>query len=160
MTEIKDIKDCLVFQPIISNMITLPKRGTAESVGVDIYSPIDGKIAPNERLLIPSNLKCIIPKGYYLHLFPRSGLALKFGIIVMAGVIDEDYIDKEIGIILYNSGTSPYVFKKNDAICQGILLQNPKKHIAHIGHDEYQKLISSIQQTRTGGFGSTNIFVI
>jgi dUTP pyrophosphatase len=43
------------------------------------------------------------PKGTYIRIAPRSGLAFKHMIQVGAGVIDPDYIG-EIKVLLFNHG--------------------------------------------------------
>lgn len=61
-----------------------------------------------------------MPPNTYLRIAPRSGLALKFGIDVLAGVVDPGYTG-EIGVILQNLGTEPVHVRKGDKIAQGIL---------------------------------------
>jgi hypothetical protein len=46
---------------------------------------------------------------------PRSGLALKSGIDVGAGVIDEDYRGN-VGVILFNHGDTDFAVKAGDRI--------------------------------------------
>jgi dUTP pyrophosphatase len=53
----------------------------------------------------------------YGRIAPRSGLAYKKGIDVMAGVIDEDYRG-EIGVILINLGQEDYNVIIGDKIAQ------------------------------------------
>jgi dUTP pyrophosphatase len=134
----------------------IPKKATSEAAGFDFYSPIDEKLDSKERKLIKSGIKTIIPKGYYLQLAPRSGLAFKNGIQVLAGVIDSDYRG-EIGIILYNSGNEPFVIKKGAAICQGILFKLPELPVKELTVDEYDAESTIHSDERgTGGFGSTD----
>ena len=42
-------------------------------------------------MMIDTGIILEIPSGYYGRIEPRSGLAYKDGIDVLAGVIDEDY---------------------------------------------------------------------
>ena len=66
----------------------IPKRATIESAGWDLYNNIDVNIDAGTRQLISTGLSVHnIPKGYYLRIAPRSGLACK-GIDIGAGVID------------------------------------------------------------------------
>ena len=59
---------------------------------------------------------------YYGKICPRSGLAYKFGLDVLAGVIDADYTD-EIKVLLINHGELPYLVKKGDRIAQLVVHQ-------------------------------------
>lgn len=79
---------------------------------------------------------------------PRSGLAYKHGIDVLAGVIDSDYRD-EIKIILYNTDNiNAYEIKKGERIAQGQIVLTPKININLI--TEF-----SDDNDRGGGFGSS-----
>lgn len=79
-------------------------------------------INPKGRALIPTGLYMEIPKGYELQVRPRSGLALKYGITVLntPGTIDAVYRGN-IGVILKNDGTEPFVVEQGDRIAQGVL---------------------------------------
>lgn len=79
-------------------------------------------INPKGRALIPTGLYMEIPKGYELQVRPRSGLALKYGITVLntPGTIDAVYRGN-IGVILKNDGTEPFMIEQGDRIAQGIL---------------------------------------
>lgn len=77
---------------------------------------------PGGRALIPTGLYMAIPKGYELQIRPRSGLALKHGITVLntPGTIDAVYRGN-IGVILINNGTEPFIIEQGDRIAQGVL---------------------------------------
>ena len=77
---------------------------------------------PGGRALIPTGLYMAIPKGYELQIRPRSGLALKYGITVLntPGTIDAVYRGN-IGVILINNGTEPFIIEQGDRIAQGVL---------------------------------------
>ena len=64
--------------------------------------------APFERAVIPTGLCVEIPDGFYGRIAPRSGLAVKSGIDVMAGVIDSGYRG-EVGVVLINLAPQAYV---------------------------------------------------
>lgn len=77
---------------------------------------------PGGRVLIPTGLYMAIPEGYELQIRPRSGLALKYGITVVntPGTIDATYRGN-IGVILKNDGTEPFIVEQGDRIAQGVL---------------------------------------
>lgn len=77
---------------------------------------------PGGRTLIPTGLYMAIPEGYELQIRPRSGLALKYGITVLntPGTIDAVYRGN-IGVILINNGTEPFIIEQGDRIAQGVL---------------------------------------
>ena len=77
---------------------------------------------PGGRALIPTGLYMASPEGYELQIRPRSGLALKHGITVVntPGTIDAVYRGN-IGVILKNDGTEPFIIEQGDRIAQGVL---------------------------------------
>ena len=126
---------------------TLPSRGSSQAAGLDIYSIEDVAIEPKDRALVRTGLAVAIPEGYYGRLAPRSGLATKNGLHVLAGVIDADYRG-EVRCLLYNAGDGTIHLPASSKICQLIVekIITPKA----IWSDE-------ISETHrgSGGFGST-----
>jgi dUTP diphosphatase len=98
----------------------LPARGSSMSAGLDIHAIEDLSIRPAERVLARTGLAVAIPEGYYGRIAPRSGLALKKGLDVLAGVIDTDYRG-EIGCLLYNTSDETIHLPAQSKICQMIL---------------------------------------
>ena len=72
--------------------------------GYDLYSIESDWIRPLQRRLFRTGIALEIPRGFYGRIAPRSGLALKNGIDVLAGVIDSGF-RSEIGVILYNTNS-------------------------------------------------------
>lgn len=105
---------------LLSENGTIPTKGTSSSAGYDLYSSENSEIDPLKRALIKTNISIAIPDGYYGRIAPRSGLAYKNGIDVMAGVIDSDYRG-DVGVILYNTGADVFQIKKGDRIAQLII---------------------------------------
>lgn len=127
----------------------VPKRATKGSAGYDISSAVDATIPPNGRFAISTGIAIGLLEGTYGRIAPRSGLALKNGIDVLAGVIDRDYTG-EVKAILYNSGDKPFVIKSGDRIAQLILevIKTPDVMV-----------VLDIDDTTRGarGFGSTGV---
>jgi deoxyuridine 5'-triphosphate nucleotidohydrolase len=99
---------------------TLPTRGSVASAGLDLYSIQAVSLEPGQRALVPTGLAVAIPDGFYGRLAPRSGLATRKGLDVLAGVIDADYRG-EIGCLLHNTGEERIELVENSKICQLII---------------------------------------
>lgn len=118
---------------ILEEGAKLPVLGSSEAAGLDIHC-IDAEIVPaGGRVMIHTGVTLAsCPKGIYLRIAPRSKLAKKFGLDVLAGVVDSDYRG-EICVILQNHGVEDVEFDEGSAIAQLIptlLLQpEPFKHL-------------------------------
>lgn len=104
----------------LSEKAKTPSQATAGDAGYDLYSTEDYLLAPGERKLFKTNISAAIPFGYYGRIAPRSGLAYKHGIDVLAGVIDTGYRG-DIGIILINFGPEAFPVHEGDKIAQFII---------------------------------------
>ncbi|MEK6882835.1 MAG: dUTP diphosphatase [Nanoarchaeota archaeon] len=89
----------LNFKKLTSNAIE-PTKNQGDA-GYDLYAIEDLIIPAGCRSLVRTGLAIEIPESYYGKIAPRSGLAYKKGIDVMAGIIDSTYRG-EIGVILIN----------------------------------------------------------
>jgi dUTP diphosphatase len=125
----------------------LPTRGSSSAAGLDLYSIEDVSLAPIERRLVRTGLAVAIPEGFYGRVAPRSGLATKSGIDVLAGVIDADYRG-EIRCLLINVGNEVVILPEKSKICQLIV----EKIVTPT-----PRWSDDLEQTErgSGGFGST-----
>jgi|TARA_B100000497_G_scaffold16026_1_gene18569 dUTP pyrophosphatase len=125
----------------------LPTRGSDGAVGYDLYSNCDGVIAKGKRGVVSTGIAVSLPPGVYGRVAPRSGLAMKNGIQIGAGVIDPDYTG-EISVIIFNMGDNDFEVKKGARIAQLILERCETPPVEEIG---------LLQETLRGegGFGST-----
>jgi len=98
----------------------LPTRGSSFSAGLDLYSIEAVSLGPGQRVIARTGLAVAIPAGFYGRVAPRSGLATKKGLDVLAGVIDADYRG-EIGCLLHNTGEERIELAENSKICQLIV---------------------------------------
>jgi dUTP pyrophosphatase len=99
----------------------LPARGSAGAVGYDLYASESHVILPGRRAVIATGVALEFPPGVYGRVAPRSGLAVKSGIQVGAGVIDPDYTG-EVKVVLFNQGGgAPFVVKPGYRIAQLVL---------------------------------------
>ena len=126
---------------------TLPTRASPGSVGYDLYSLNDLVIRPNSRDIVSTGVCATIPLGCYGRIAPRSGLTVKYGIHVGAGVIDPDYTG-ELKVCLFNLGSVPFEIKQGERIAQLILEKCSTPLIQEV--NELQKTMRANR-----GFGST-----
>jgi dUTP pyrophosphatase len=106
-------------------------------------------LAPGARALVPTGLRIAIPAGYELQVRPRSGLALKNGIVLpnSPGTIDEDYRG-ELGVIVMNMGQEPFTVERGMRIAQAVLAP-----VVRAAWAEVAELPETARGA--GGFGST-----
>ncbi|HPG24996.1 MAG TPA: dUTP diphosphatase [Myxococcota bacterium] len=101
--------------------LPLPEATTSGAAGLDLRAAIDDPIciAPGERRLIPTGWRIALPEGFEAQVRPRSGLALRHGILVpnAPGTIDADYRG-EIQVILMNAGDDEFQVERGDRIAQ------------------------------------------
>lgn len=156
--------------------VKTPTYATADSAGMDLYSPKEYTLKPGETIIIPTGIKAALPKGYAFLIQPRSGLSVKTGLRVAntPGLIDSDYRD-EIGVIIENiespiqdieydfdnetgapqiksilHGTT-YTIHKGDRFAQMRLVEVPTAALYEV------ESVREIGENRGGGFGSTGI---
>src|SRR5215203_285734 len=113
--------DVLRFKQFDSRAV-LPKRGSALAAGLDVCSIEDLIIEPRQRVMARTGLAVAIPPGFYGRIAPRSGLAAKNGLDVLAGVIDSDYRG-EVCCLLYNTSDDIINLRAGSKICQLIVEQ-------------------------------------
>ncbi|MGZ0213773.1 MAG: dUTP diphosphatase, partial [Actinomycetales bacterium] len=128
---------------------TLPQRATEGSAGYDLCSAISTTLDATGRALIPLELSIEVPLGHYGRVAPRSGLAMKHGINVGAGVIDSDYRGK-VAVVLFNHTMTPFEIKVGDRIAQLILERCSTPMV-----EEIQEHTPT--ERGEGGFGSTGM---
>lgn len=131
----------------LSEKAKIPSQATSSDAGYDLYTTESGVIKSGERKLFKTNISTAIPHGYYGRVAPRSGLAYKHGIDVLAGVIDSGYRG-DIGVILINFWTEDFAVNEWDKIAQFII---EKCH--YVDRQEVTELPES--QRGEGAYGST-----
>jgi dUTP pyrophosphatase len=146
-----DLDETIVVPTVLGTGASLPERQTEHSAGADLTASVDAPItlAPGERRLVPTGLRIALPEGYEAQVRPRSGLALKHGVTVLnaPGTIDADYRG-EIGVVLINHGSEPFVLRAGDRIAQLV--------VAPVCRVRFE-LASELDATSrgSGGYGST-----
>lgn len=132
----------------IDDSARIPTRAHLTDAGCDFFSLTEEALDPNERKLLSTGIRLKIPKSTVLFLKDKSGLAVKNGIHIMAGVIDEEYRG-EIKVLAINLSSEQILIEKGQKICQGVLLP-----VSVVEIEEVTDI--SIDTSRgEGGFGST-----
>ena len=111
----------------------------------------DVVIGPSEIKLIPCGFYMAVPVGYEAQVRPRSGLAIRHGLIVpnSPGTIDSDYRG-EVCVILGNIGAEPFVVKRGMRIAQMV--------VAPVVRCEVREADALEDTPRSGGgFGHTGV---
>lgn len=133
--------------------LPLPAYQSAQAAGLDLLAavPDDAPVtlAPGARALIPTGLAIALPPDLEAQVRPRSGLALKHGVTVLnsPGTIDADYRG-EIGVILINHGSDPFMIRRGERIAQLI--------VAPVYRAQLSEAVALMETSRNaGGFGST-----
>ena len=129
----------------------IPERATKNSAGYDIRTPVNFTLMPNERVVIPTNIKAYMQPDEVLELHVRSSTGIKKHVVLSnsTGVLDADYYsnpdnDGNIMLALWNTGNDQVMFTRGDAICQGIF----RKYLVADNDNATAE--------RMGGIGSTS----
>ena len=112
-------------------------------------------LKPLERRLIHTGIYAEIPYGYEIQVRPKSGQALKKGLVVLnsPGTIDLNYIG-EICVIAINLSNEPIEIMDGEKIAQMVLCPVEHEGTALI---TYVDEITTETERGDGGFGHTGI---
>ena len=113
----------------------LPCRGSRHSAGLDLCSLESVEIPSGQRALLRTGIAISIPSGMVGLIWPRSKLAAKKGVAVLAGVVDSDYRG-EVMISLLNTSSDVLELRQGDKVAQ-ILIQ---RHYSDLPIEEVQEL--------------------
>jgi len=139
----------ILFKRLMDHDLPVPTRGSEFAAGLDLQAAEHTVIEPGQRTLIKTGFAVQLPEGHYGRIAPRSGLAYKQGIDVLAGVIDIDYRGG-IGVILLNTSHETFTANVGDKIAQLIV-----EACSYPGTEEVDDLPDTIRGA--GGYGSTGV---
>lgn len=124
-------------------------RSTAQSVGLDLFATEEVLIPPQEQRVVPTGVHSDLVECFAL-IVDRSGLAAKFGVGRLAGLIDPDYTGEWKVVLVNFCGKEPFVVRKGDRIAQAVFFDQQQVWNRVFGPEVIVK-----KQERTDGFGST-----
>jgi len=133
----------------LSEHASAPTKGSKYAAGYDLKSAYDVIVPKRGSVLVKTYIQIQLPEGTYGRVAPRSGLALKNKIDVVAGVIDQDYRGN-IGVILFNHSDEDFDVAKGDRIAQLIC-----EKIVYPEAVEVENL--DVTERGVDGFGSTGV---
>lgn len=143
----------------LTNTAKIPTRGSEYAAGWDLYADnyegCKGQkdwtliISPNSTVKIGTGISIALPNYTFGGIYPRSGLATKYGLAPAnkVGVIDADYRG-ELIVALYNHSSLPQTIHQGDRIAQ-LIVQS------YFNFDWVE--VDELESTERGnsGFGST-----
>lgn len=131
--------------------IQLPRYMSEHAAGMDICAACDSdvEIAPGEVKLVPCGFYLAVPVGYEAQVRPRSGLALKHGVMLpnSPGTIDADYRG-EVCVIVGNVGREAFTVQRGMRIAQMVISPVTRAAVS---------VVTELDDTARGqgGFGHT-----
>lgn len=109
-------------------------------------------IAPGGRAKISTGVHLAMPAGMEAQIRPRSGLAMRWGLVAVLGTIDSDFRGA-IAVVLINHDEGPLTVSAGDRIAQLVF--------APVIHPEFIEMAKPDDLPETvrgeGGFGSTGM---
>ena len=135
----------------ISNTAFVPRYEHPDDAGMDLFANESVVIPPHGYRQIGTGLVIILPKNTEGQIRTKSGLAWKYGLIVLnsPGTIDCNYRG-ELKVMLYNISNVPYQVNIGTKIAQLVVCPYHPCHIEQTFElDETDR--------GDGGFGSTGI---
>lgn len=132
----------------VDKNLPLPEYKTGGAVAFDFITRETTTIKGHEVGRIPSNVIIKVPAGYMLYIKDRSSTAVKKGLLITAGVIDQDFCGKDDEVLLqfFNYTDHDITIERGERIAQGIFVTIERVQWAEIEETD--------NDTR-GGFGTT-----
>jgi dUTP pyrophosphatase len=126
-----------------------PTYGTKRSAGFDLHTVESVKVAQGEIKLVRTGLIIETPLDHMLYLTFRSSTPRKHGVMVLEGIVDEDYCGPEDELRIQVMGVSPGVatIPAGSRIAQGIFVP--------ITRGQFKLTPFPVDTKSRGGFGST-----
>lgn len=132
---------------LLTETAQMPFKSHRTDAGFDLFADETSWIFAKERTTIKTGISFEMPNNMAGLIWPRSGLSVKKGIDVLAGVVDSGYRG-EIMVCLYNTSDEDVEINRGDRIAQIIFQEVPM--ISLLLRDELET-----SQRGSNGFGST-----
>jgi dUTP pyrophosphatase len=127
----------------------IPEYQTDGAAAFDFAIIEDSSVPPCGHALLRTGLVIGVPADHVLHVYARSSLFKKYGLVLAnsVGVIDSDYCgpDDEVLISVWNPGDAETRVPAGTRVAQGIVFPRPRVRWA----------VAEATGPGRGGFGST-----
>ena len=100
-------------------LVKIPFKAYKDSASYDLFADETIKILSNSRASISTGLAMSILKGFYGQISPRSGLALRKGVVAFNTTIDSGYLGI-VYVVLFNFSSEDFLVEKGNHIVQMI----------------------------------------
>jgi dUTP pyrophosphatase len=137
-----------VLVQLIHPCAVLPRVSQPGDVAADVSAVEPAVIPPGGRALVETGLILELPLGFRARFHSRSGLSLKHGVEVGAGLVDQAF-RHPVKVLLYNFGTEPFMVNPGDRIAQLC--------IERYTHPTFEAVSSVQPSERTMGWGSSGV---
>ena len=129
---------------LLNEKAIVPSRGSQEAAGLDLFTSEGVSIPSGQRAILRTGIAMSLPVNFVGLIWPRSKLAAKKGIAVLAGVVDSDYRG-EVMISLLNTGYDTVEIRAGDKVAQMII----QMHSAGME----MKVVDELEDTKRGAEG-------
>ncbi len=130
-----------------------PRYMSAHAAGMDVCAACedDVTVAPGQLALIRCGFYLAVPVGYEAQMRPRSGLAVRHGVVLpnAPGTIDADYRG-EVCVILGNIGAEPFTVRRGMRIAQMVIAPVTRAAVVEVD-------VLDDTARGEGGFGHTGV---
>ncbi len=124
-----------------------------ESQGIDLALIEDVEIPPLSIAVARTGLHFALPEGTFGFIKERSSIAIKKGVMTLAGIVDNSYRG-EVKVVLFNTTSKPVSIAKGEFVAQLLVVRvvEPYGSILEVG--SLDELGSTRRASR--GFGSSD----
>lgn len=133
--------------------LPLPSYAHPGDAGADLLTTVDLKLAPGERMLVPTGIALALPEGYVALVHPRSGLAARHGLSIVntPGTIDAGYRGEVKVLLINHDPAESIVLRRGDRVAQLVVQRFERARFVAV-----DDLPDSVRGA--GGYGSTGGF--
>jgi dUTP pyrophosphatase len=134
----------------LTDTAKMPTYATDGSAGADLYANEDVLIGPGCRVMVKTGIAVALPDNVKMDVRPRSGLAIKHGVMVVnsPGLVDPDYRGEVCVLLINIDRFKEFKVARGDRVAQVTFTSFIKANF-----DEVDDL--SETSRGSGGFGST-----